>query len=37
MNDERSSKITIGGVEYTLILTTRATKKLLKDMAVLKT
>ena len=30
MNDERSSKITIGGVEYTLILTTRATKEIAK-------
>jgi hypothetical protein len=30
MNDERSSKITIGGVDYTLILTTRATKEIAK-------
>ena len=30
MNDERSSKITIGGVEYILILTTRATKEIAK-------
>ena len=37
MDDERSSKITIGGVDYNLILTTRATKELQKGMAVLKT
>ena len=30
MNDERSSKITIGEVDYTLILTTRATKEIAK-------
>jgi len=30
MDDERSSKITIGGVDYTLILTTRATKEIAK-------
>ena len=30
MNDERSSKITIGGVEYILILTTKATKEIAK-------
>jgi hypothetical protein len=28
MDDERSSKISIGGVEYKLILTTRATKEI---------
>ncbi len=30
MDDERSSKITIGGVDYVLILTTRATKEIAK-------
>ena len=30
MNDERSSRITIGEVDYTLILTTRATKEIAK-------
>ena len=30
MDDERSSKITIGGVDYNLILTTRATKEIAK-------
>ena len=28
MDDERSSKINIGGIEYNLILTTRATKEI---------
>ena len=28
MNNERSAKITIGGEEYTLLLTTRATKEI---------
>ena len=28
MNDERSSNISIGGVDYKLILTTRATKEI---------
>ena len=30
MDDERSSVITIGGIEYRLILTTRATKEIAK-------
>ena len=30
MDDERSSSITIGGVDYKLILTTRATKEIAK-------
>ncbi|MGI6125168.1 MAG: hypothetical protein ACOYIG_13490, partial [Acetivibrionales bacterium] len=30
MDDERSSNINIGGIEYNLILTTRATKEIAK-------